>query len=305
MKVVFVGAVEGSLKALKALCAAGHVPKMVVTLPPELAHRHSDYADLAPVAQAHGCALHLTRKSDSDETIAAIRAIEPDLVLVIGWSQLCGAEFRAVPKLGCIGYHPSDLPKLRGRAVLPWTILLGESTVGSSLFWLGEGADTGDIAAKSRFTVDPDTIKVRELYDQHIEALADMLPPLMDRIAAGDVPRVSQDEEGASTCALRRPEDGLIDWNWPAADIHRLIRAAGPPYPGAFTHMADGTKLVLTDVRHTPRKGYYIGMPGQVQAIEGRVFTVCCGDGNCIDVLDWTGADTPPKIHTKLGKSTL
>lgn len=119
MKTVFVGAVEGSLKALNALCDAGHVPEMVVTLPPELAHRHSDYADLAPVAKAHGCTLHLTRKSDSEETIAAIRAIEPDLVLVIGWSQLCGVEFRAVPKLGCIGYHPSDLPKLRaGRCCL-------------------------------------------------------------------------------------------------------------------------------------------------------------------------------------------
>lgn len=304
MKTVLVGAVESTQIALRALCDAGHAPALVVTLPPELAHRHSDYVDVAPLARQHGCALHLTRKSDSDETIAAIRALTPDLVLVIGWSQLCGAKFRAVPKLGCLGFHPSDLPKLRGRAVLPWTILLRERVVGSSLFWLGEGADTGPIAAKARFEVDPDTITARLLYDRHMQALADMLPPLMGRIAAGDVPRVPQVEDGASICALRRPDDGLIDWTAPAADIHCLIRAAGPPYPGAFTHMADGTKLVLTEVRHTLRKGYFIGFPGQVQHVDGRTFTVFCGDGNCIDILDWTGADAPPRLHTKLGKTT-
>lgn len=304
MKIVLVGAVESTQIALNALCTSGHAPAMVVTLPPELAHRHSDFVDVAPLAQEYGCALHLTGKSDSAETISAIRALDPDLVLVIGWSQLCGAEFRAVPKLGCIGFHPSDLPKLRGRAVLPWTILLRERVIGTSLFWLGEGADTGPIAAKSRFEVDPETITARELYDRHMEALADMLPPLMERIASGDVPRVPQDEAGASLCALRRPEDGLIDWTTPAADIHRLIRAAGPPYPGAFTHAADGTKLVLTAVRHTPRAGYYIGLPGQVQDIDGRTFTVACGDGNCIDILDWQGAEAPPKLHSKLGKMT-
>ncbi|SMR71080.1 methionyl-tRNA formyltransferase [Aliiroseovarius halocynthiae] len=304
MKIVLVGAVESTQIALQELCTAGFAPEMVVTLPPELAHRHSDFVDVVPLAKQHGCAVHFTRKSDGAETIDAIRRLDPDLVLVIGWSQLCGPEFRAVPKLGCIGFHPSDLPKLRGRAVLPWTILLQEKTIGASLFWLADGADTGDIAAKAQFEVDPDTITARALYDKHMRVLADMLPQLIKRIAAGDVPRQPQSDDGASTCALRRPEDGVIDWNWPAADIHRLIRAAGPPYPGAFTFAADGSKLVLTDVRHTPRKGYYIGIPGQVQDIDGRMFTVFCGDGNCIDILDWTGAEAPPKLHTKLGKST-
>ncbi|MCK0143112.1 formyltransferase family protein [Aliiroseovarius sp. F20344] len=304
MKIVLVGAVESTEIALNALCKSGHIPELVVTLPPELAHRHSDFVDVGPLAQEYGCALHLTRKSDSAETIAAIRGVDPDLVLVIGWSQLCGPEFRAVAKLGCIGFHPSDLPKLRGRAVLPWTILLQEKVVGASLFWLAEGADTGDIAAKARFEVDPDNITVRELYDLQMKALGTMLPPLMERFAAGEVPREPQIEDGASTCALRRPEDGLIDWSAPAAEIHRLIRAAGPPYPGAFTYAADGAKLILTAVRHTQRKGYYIGLPGQVQAIEGRTITICCGDGACIDVLEWHGADAPPKLHTKLGKNS-
>jgi methionyl-tRNA formyltransferase len=302
MNIVFVGAVEGSRAALQAICAAGHLPRLVVTLPPDLAHRHSDYADLAPLAAQYGIPVHYAANSNAPETIAAIAATEPDLALVIGWSQLVREEFRALPRLGCIGFHPADLPRLRGRAVIPWAILLGEREMGSSLFWIDEGTDTGDIAAKARFSVDPDTVTARELYDRHLAALAEMLPDLLSRIAAGEVPRRPQDERGASLCARRRAEDGRIDWSLPAAGIHRLIRAVGPPYPGAFTEDAAGNRLVLTAVRFTPREGYYIGLPGQVQAIDGRSFTVCCGDGRCLDILDWTGADSPPRLHTSLGK---
>lgn len=301
MNTVFVGAVEGSLAALGAICAAGHLPRLVVTLPPELAHRHSDFADLAPVAEEYGVPVHFTANSNTPETLEAIAETEPDLILVIGWSQIVGKDFRALPRLGCIGFHPADLPRLRGRAVIPWAILLGESEMGSSLFWIDAGTDTGDIAAKARFRVDPETITARELYDRHLAALTDLLPDLLMRIAAGDVPRSPQDEAGASVCARRRPEDGRIDWTASAKDIHRLIRAVGPPYPGACTEDADGNRLVITKARYTPRQNYYIGMPGQVQDVDGRSFTVSCGDGGCLDILEWSGADAPPRRHTTLG----
>jgi methionyl-tRNA formyltransferase len=304
MNTVFVGAVEGSHRALHAICSAGHVPRLVVTLPLALAHRHSDYADLAPLAAEYGVPVHLTSDSNAPQTLAAIAATAPDLILVIGWSQIVQQAFRALPRLGSLGFHPADLPRLRGRAVIPWAILLGEREVGSTLFWIDEGTDTGAIAAKTRFTIDPDTVTARELYDRHLEALAGMLPALLTRIAADDLPRVPQDEAGASLCARRRPEDGRIDWSRPAAEIHRLIRAVGPPYPGAFTEIAGGNRLVLTAVRFPSREGYYIGLPGQVQAIEGRNFTVSCGDRRCVDILGWTGADGPPRLHTILGKGT-
>jgi methionyl-tRNA formyltransferase len=128
-----------------------------------------------------------------------------------------------------------------------------------------------------------------------------MLPPLVERIADGEVPAEPQDDSKASVCARRRPEDGLIDWSRPAAEIERLIRAAGPPYPGAFTHAADGTRLVLTMAEPHPREGYFIGLPGQVQAVDGRHFTVACGDGHSIDITAWEGADVTPRMHTVLG----
>ncbi|MGI9368815.1 MAG: methionyl-tRNA formyltransferase [Ruegeria sp.] len=304
MRIAFVGAVEGSHVALSTICASGHVPDLVITLPSELAHRHSDFFDLSPVATRYDIPVHYTAKSDSAGTIRVLNSLKPDLILVIGWSQICGAEFRAIPKIGCIGFHPSALPRLRGRGVIPWTVLLGERDVGASLFWLGEGADDGPIAAQARYAVDPETVTARELYDRAMQALTGLLPQLLTQIAAGDIPAEPQPPTGASICARRRAEDGLIDWNRPAAEIHRLIRAAGPPYPGAFSHSAGGSKLVLTGVRHTPINGYYIGLPGQVQAIYDHTFTVACGDGRCLDITAWSGADAPPALHSKLGNQT-
>ncbi len=301
MKTVFVGAVEGSRRALEALCANGHVPDLIVTLPLSHASRHADFVDLGELAEAHGCAVHRTLRSDADETLDAIRAVEPDLIMVIGWSQLCGEDFRAIPKIGCLGFHPSVLPRLRGRAVVAWTVLLGETESGGTLFWLSEGADTGDIAAQARFAIDPDTITVRALYDRQVDALCDMLPPLLDGIERGDIPRIPQDHSRASVCAKRTPEDGRIDWSWPAERIERLVRAVGDPYAGAFTLTAEEEKLIIAEARIHPRRDYFVGIEGQVQARDEKGFTVMCGDGACLDVLTWHGPENAPKLHSILG----
>ena len=123
MKTVLVGAVDSTRAALDAMVASDHAPDLLVTLPSELSRRHADFVDLAGPADAAGVALFRTERSDGPETLARLRALAPDLVLVIGWSQICGAEFRDIPRQGCLGFHPSALPRLRGRAVIPWTIL--------------------------------------------------------------------------------------------------------------------------------------------------------------------------------------
>lgn len=298
MKTVFVGAVEGSARALVQLIAHGHAPDLIVTLPLERAGNHSDFADLGPIAQAHGIALHRTARSDAAETMAAIRDLAPDLVLVIGWSQLMGPDFLALPRLGVIGFHPAPLPKLRGRAVIPWHILTGARQGGATLFWITEGVDDGPIAAQSLFRIDPDSITARALYDQAVDEMIALLPDLMDRLARGERPAREQNHDEATICARRRPEDGWIDWTRPAAEIERLIRAVGPPYPGATTATAKGATVTITEARLNPHPGRFIGLPGQVQDMADDRVTVMCGDGLCLDITDWHGP--APTRHSKL-----
>jgi methionyl-tRNA formyltransferase len=300
VKTVFIGAVESSATALRAICAAGMAPSLVVTLPMERASAHSDFVDLGPIANDCGALLLRVPRSDDPALLAALRDLGPDLVMVIGWSQLVGAELRASSRLGVLGFHPAPLPRMRGRAVIPWQILTRQQQGGATLFWIGEGLDDGPLAAQALFDIDPETITARELYDHAVAEMVALLPPLLSDIAGGRVPAVAQDHSLASICARRRPEDGRIDWQHPAAEIERLIRAVGDPYPGATTMLDEGTKITVKKARLNGRQGYFIGLPGQVQQIENGVATVMCGDGVCLDLLDWD-SDRRINRHSMLG----
>lgn len=300
MNIVFIGAVEGSAMALQAMCDAGHPPQLIVTLPLERAGAHSDFHDLGPVAAAQGIALHRTVRSEDADCLQAISDTCPDLVVIIGWSQLVGNAMMALPRLGVLGFHPAALPRMRGRGVIPWHILTGQRQGGASLFWIGHGVDDGPIAAQSVFDIDPDSIDARQLYDRAVAEMVALLPPLLNRLQAGERPATPQDEAQATLCARRRPQDGQIDWTHPAAAIDRLIRAVGPPYPGATTRTADGGPVTVTRARPHPKRGYFIGLPGQVQQIAENIVTVMCGDGQCLDLLEWQ-TDSAIMRHAMLG----
>jgi methionyl-tRNA formyltransferase len=299
MRLVLVGAVEGSRVALDALISAGHAPALVVTLPADLCDRHSDFADITRPALDAGCEVFHTSDINDGATIAAISRIRPDLVLVIGWSQICRQPFREIARLGTIGYHPAALPHLRGRGVIPWTILLGRKTTGSTLFWIDEGTDTGPILLQQAIQVGEDETAL-SLYRKHMAAMKQMIPQAIKALMSGNPPRVGQQHDLASYCAKRTPADGLIDWREPAARILTLIRAVGEPYPGAFTYDR-GLKIVVDTASEYPVADRYFGIPGQVQAHSETGFLVMCGDGRCIDVTRFRsqGAKRPP-IHGKL-----
>jgi len=297
MRVAFVGAVESSLIALRTLVASDATPVLVVTIPPEAAARHSDYQNLADPAAAAGAAVHFTRNINDPATLEALKAARPDVTVVVGWSQLCRDEFRAIAPLGALGYHPAPLPRFRGRAVIPWTIITGEAESGSTIFRLAEGVDSGTILAQERFPVAPDET-ARSLYDKHMQALRLILPLALARAAAGEAGD-PQDEEAATYCAKRTPADGLIDWHQPADAVLRLIRGVGDPYPGAFTF--DGEeKITIDSARLSAGRGRFIGMPGQVQTCTNTGATVLCGDGAAIEIQAWrNGGGWRPKTHAR------
>lgn len=298
MRTVFVGAVEGSQVSLDALIGAHAVPELVVTLPAELAHRHSDFADLTNSAKRAGSAVHYTKSINAPETLNAIRDAAPDICFVVGWSQVCHEGFRSIARIGNIGFHPAPLPHLRGRAVIPWTILCKLASTGSTLFWLDEGVDSGPILAQKMFSVD-DEETARSLYQKHMRALTEMLPVVVHQLATGSAPRIPQDHAEATYCAKRTPEDGLIDWHSSAQDILRLIRAVGEPYPGAYT-ICEGQRLIIDRARIFPRGNQHIGLAGQVQDRTDKGFIVRCGDSSCIEVTQWRWPVTErPRRHVK------
>ena len=301
MNVAFIGAVQGSATALEALIRAGKAPGLVVTLPPSSAARHSDYADLRPLAEEAGASLLLAANINSPEVIGALRDFGTDIALVVGWSQICHEAFRSAPRIGCIGFHPAPLPRLRGRAVIPWTILLGATSTAATLFWLDDGVDSGPILLQEHIAVAPDETAL-SLYAKQTGALARMLPRAVDLAASATPPRIEQDHSEATYCAKRTPDDGLIDWRDSSEAILRLIRAAGEPYPGAFTTL--GTSRLIVDAAAPFAESHrFHGLAGQIQCHTPDGFAVRCGDGACIQITQWrdTQSRGRPPVHAKLG----
>jgi methionyl-tRNA formyltransferase len=303
VRTAFVGAVEGSAIAFKSLVQAGFPAGLLITLPPEAAARHSDFVDLSPLAKSAGSEIVSVTNVNGPVAIEALRAFRPDVVLVIGWSQVCGDVFRSAARIGNIGFHPSALPRMRGRAVIPWTILLGESATAASLFWLDEGVDSGPILLQEPIAVTADET-ARTLYIKQTNALARMLPRAIELVRTGRAPRIEQDHGLATYCAKRTPDDGLIDWHAPAEETLRLVRAVGEPYPGAFT-TCTGRRLIVDAATPFADSDRYIGLPGQVQCHTPDGFVVRCGDGRCVHITAWRQdqSDLKPGVHSRLGAS--
>ncbi|KXU32795.1 MULTISPECIES: formyltransferase family protein [unclassified Sphingobium] len=299
-RALLIGAVETTRIAFEAI--ARHPAwdmAAIVTLDPALAGRHSDHVDLRPAARERGCPVIHVDNINREESLSAIRDAGADIAFVMGWSQICGTAFRALFRDRVIGYHPAALPRLRGRAAIPWTILQQEPITAGTLFWIDAGTDTGDIVDQQYFHVAPDETAAT-LYAKHMRALAVMLDRALERIAAGEMPRMVQDESCATWAARRTPADGLIDWRRPAGDILRLIRATGRPYPGAFTRLG-GADLRIWAAAPSDMGGRHAALPGQVVARTADGFTVLCGQATALIVTQWSGPDKPPKLHAILG----
>lgn len=274
-RIVLIGAVESTRIALEALIEARCAPDLLVTLPLELAHMHSDFVDLAPLAESHSVPVLPAANVNSEATVERVRASRPDFIFVIGWSRLLGTKIRECAAKGVLGYHPSPLPRGRGRSALSWTILLGMPRTAGSLFWIDEGVDSGPIAKQLEFALSP-RVDLPELYAQHMSALRTMLGDLLSDLKAGLMPAVSQDEQAATYFAARRPDDGLIDWTKEASEIDRLVRAVTRPYPGAFTFVS-GRRMTIWK-GEVVKMNQWHALPGQVFLVQEGAAYVRCGN---------------------------
>jgi methionyl-tRNA formyltransferase len=305
MRIILVGAVESTRVAFQTMAREGLPPVALVTLPHSRSGRHSDYVALQPLAAELSIPVIATADVNQPKALVDMRALDPDYIFVIGWSQICREQFRSIPRLGCIGFHPAPLPENRGRAVIPWTILQRRAETGSTIFWLDDGVDSGDILAQSKFPVSQSETAIT-LYRKHLQALEQLLTQALSSLRQGKAPCIAQDHSRASYCAKRTAADGWIDWNQSADSVWTLIRAVGRPYPGAFTFM-QGRKMIVWEAELIGTEPFW-GLPGQVQVIRGGGALVQCGDRGHVlltkvqvQAEPEMGAGGRLKVHERLG----
>lgn len=233
MKVALIGSVSSSFHALDALIRGGVEVTGVLGVDESRAGRIGDYRSLRELARAANLPFQSFVKVREPAVRRFLETHQPDLLWVIGLSQLVPDDVISIARVAGVGFHPTMLPRGRGRAPVAWTIILGERAA-VSLFCLTDEPDAGDIIIQREVPVLPDDYS-EDLIARTNEALFDAILELAPVIEAGSLPRAPQDHAKATYYGKRTPADGVIHWHQPTDRIHRLVRAAGRPYPGAFT----------------------------------------------------------------------
>jgi methionyl-tRNA formyltransferase len=281
VRVVFMGSGSFAVPSLTALLDAGHEVAAVVTQPDKEKGRGRTVTPppVKPVALARGLPVLQPRRVREPDAQAALRALAPDVQVVVAYGQILPTSVIEIPRLRTVNVHGSLLPRYRGAAPVQWAIVRGERETGVTTMLIDAGLDTGPtLLARAEPIRDDDTADVLEA---RLSALgASVLIETLAGLEAGTLAAVPQDAERATLAPIIRKEDGVIDWESPAADIERRVRGFHP-WPGATTTLAGRGLRVL---RARASEGG--GEPGTVAAVDREGLHVACGAGTRLVLLD-------------------
>jgi methionyl-tRNA formyltransferase len=276
MRTVWVSFDTVGRDCLEAAAGSGAQIVGVVTLPAPIDPSRSGQCAFDDVAARHGAVLVEAADVNAEAALDAVRALEPELLFVVGWSQLVREPLIALASEGVFGMHPTLLPRHRGRAPIPWAILSGLARTGVTLFEIVDAtADSGAIVGQAVVDIaEDDTAETlfERISDAHVELIREYVPRLLSRSA----PRIRQDARRASAWPKRTPADGIIDWETRAPYLYDWVRAQTRPYPGAFTFLGD-EKVVVWRAR--PVELDETAPAGTIVASRPEGPIVACGQG--------------------------
>lgn len=280
MRIVFIGAVEFSRRALELLVEMKAEVAGVCTLLESTFN--SDHCNLSPYCEANGIPWRHTPDVNSPSTLQWIADRRPDVIFCFGWSKLLRRPLLTLAPLGVVGFHPAALPANRGRHPLIWALVLGLKETASTFFFMDDGADSGDILSQRRIAIE-DVDDVAMLYKKMIICALEQIRQFVPQLAAGSFTRLPQDHRNANTWRKRGRADGQIDWRMSSVSIHNLVRGLTKPYVGAH-FMCGGAEIKVWKtelVTDTPTNVE----PGKVLGLTNRGAVVACGEGGIL-VLD-------------------
>ena len=230
-------------RCLSVLLAHGIDVALVVT------HRDNPketiwFDSVAELAVLHGIPVITPDNPNAPEVVEQVRALQPDFFFSFYYREMLKSELLEIPKSGALNMHGSLLPKYRGRVPVNWAIIHGETETGATLHYMTEKPDNGDIVAQQAVPILPDDTALQVFQKVTVAAemaLNNCLPDLLE----GRAQAVKQDLSKGGYFGGRKAEDGVIDWSQNARQIHNLVRAVAPPYPGAMTQLQGRSLRIL------------------------------------------------------------
>ena len=273
MKVAFAGTPEFAAAALEAILAAGFDVPLVLTQPDRPAGRGMQLqpSPVKRVALAAGIPVHQPEKLRTPEQQAPLAAVQADVLVVAAYGIILPQAVLDLPRHGCLNIHASLLPRWRGAAPIHRAIQAGDAATGITIMQMDAGLDTGPMLLSRAEAIHADDT-TGGLHDRLAQLGADMIVEAL-RALPGGLTATPQPADGVTYAAKIGKTEASVDWNRPAAELERAIRAFNP-FPGAVATLQQ-TPVKLWRARAIDAAG----TPGEVLLAEGAGVIVACGEG--------------------------
>jgi methionyl-tRNA formyltransferase len=211
--------------------------------------------------------------------IELLASLEPDVAVVAAYGLILPQAALDIPRLGCINVHASLLPKYRGAAPIQRAIMAGAPVTGVTIMQMDAGLDTGDILLQRSLKIGSQDTSA-SIHDQLADLGARILIEALNKLLVGQLHPIPQDSSRATYAHKLTKEEGLIDWNQPANEIHNRIRGI-LPWPGAYFYWKDfkdkSIRLNLVPGQVGPELPEAV-TPGDFLGLEDGQLAIACAD---------------------------
>ncbi len=266
---------EVGVRCLQALLDQGVEVMQVLTHEDDRNENHW-FGSVAELAHQHGLAVATPTDLGDPLWLSSLATPRPDFLFSFYYRYMLPEALLALPLRGALNMHGSLLPKYRGRAPVNWAIVHGETETGATLHYMLAKPDAGAVVGREAVGIGLNET-AGDVSEKVATAAQKLLARVLPALIAGTALSEPMDLAAGSYFGRRRPEDGLVDWRWPAARIHNLVRAVAPPFPGAFAFL-HGQELRLlgshNDLEDSPQ-------PENAPRLytEGETLLLDCVDG--------------------------
>ena len=269
------------VRCLSVLLARGVRVRLVVTHKDD-SNENIWFESVERLARAHDIEVSTTTDPNDKDFVAKLSEISPDFIFSFYYRYMLSPAVLATAMRGAYNMHGSLLPKYRGRVPINWAVLRGEKSTGATLHEMVEKPDAGRIVDQMAIPILPDDRAI-DVFRKVTVAAELVLDRALPKLIDGTAEFATQDLSKGGYFRGRKTDDGRIDWSKGAREIHDLVRAVAPPYPGAFTMLGDARLRVL--------RSRVLDAAGRDTAptlqAEGEYLVARCADGGMLRIIDW------------------
>jgi methionyl-tRNA formyltransferase len=282
LRILYLGTPEFAVPSLRQLLDSRHRVVAVISQPDRprgRGHRLTP-SPVKMLAAEHGVPIWQPEKLRDESVLRDVAALQADLGVVAAYGRILPEALLSGPRLGTINVHASLLPRWRGAAPVHRAVMAGDALTGVTIMRVVKALDAGAMFASASRPIGPDETSLD--VERDLAALgARLLMEVVEQMAAGTAVETPQDEDAATYAPKILKEEGVVNWDQPAAVVHNLVRGL-QPWPLVSGRLA-GTRVLLhrthVSAARTDRPA------GIVVQAAGDAFDIACAEGSVLSVL--------------------